>query len=316
MIKIIDICSKGRFPVIEFQFENPYTEAVLLNEFIVHVISSRTDKKPFLNFRYSVVDDLVGKNGSCRLGDLEIYVKNNGFGTAKDCYIEIDGPVLNEYYSPQERCFNAIDVKPGQEVKVCTFPSSKLFGCDITREMEMDGKWMGFSEDGDFVSDSDYITNGYCAAKLFIENGEFKMLTFCLQLSLPFEGNENCFFIKDNFEGTNARSFPIRKKINSGEIEKFHLMVGAKKSAFFEVSFEFRTVQGLSFKSKPIDIRIFNPSNLFSIENYIDKGLIDEKISDLKIDEQKNSGLIASLKRTLEEINNDEDYPFYQLYND
>jgi hypothetical protein len=318
MIKINEISTKDRFPVINFEYQNTGEEIVLITEFTIHVSSFKLDKKPFLNFTYEVVGDSNDRHYSGNKGHLEIFVKNTGFGIAKDCYVEIDDHVLNELFPIQSRCFNGVNIPPGQKVKICTLTASNLSERYKDGEIEMQAKWMGFDESGNFISETNYIGHDSNIADLFIKNGEFKVFKLFLQKSLRFESDRYCTMIDLNNEVNPTRSFKIFKEIKPGDIEKFQIMIGATKSAFIELDFEFKTNNRNIPKSKLFEIQIFNPTGLFNFDEYIDKENIRTQIDTLRLSPEKDIYLLDHLELTLKRIDNDEDYPFYfedKLYN-
>jgi tetratricopeptide (TPR) repeat protein len=76
--------------------------------------------------------------------------------------------------------------------------------------------------------------------------------------------------ILDPSKGSHERAYPISRKVSSGDVERFHIMVGAPMSCHLAIRFKFFIDQATIVESEVFDVKIWNPRNSQWHSNYKD----------------------------------------------
>ena len=313
------------FPTIDFNFQNTGRATASLWRFSINILEAEVDRTPILNFRADIEED-----------NLIIIATNNGWGTAYDCQIQINEPLLNRLFSDSGlQCGG--EIARGESSKVLSlskkpdnsdrFEAMKKEFIDVfnyspeppfnqtirgIRLGPIEIRWTSKDEKGDtyqnqekipaFDKDGEYVVT---------ENGFFKTRN-------PRSGggaysDVTYSAIIDPLEGAYEYRYLFRRKIPSGDTERFHIMIGASMSCHLRVKFVFSIDQAQVIESNEFDIEIWNPRDSQWHYPYRDGDELRRNIEQYKEEisrysnnrdkEQALSGLEKLRQRT-------SDYPF------
>ncbi len=314
-----------RFPTIDFNFQNTGRATASLWQFAITILEAEIDQTPALNFKTNIEGD-----------ELNITATNNGWGTAFDCQIQIDEPLLNRLFTNTERQYRG-DISSGDTSKILSlkkeatnfkqfealrkefknifnFSSSPPFQRTIEgiRLGTIDATWMCKDTKGDtyqgqeriqgFDQNGDYIIT---------ENGFFKT-------SNPRSGGGGYSDVTygaviDPLKGNHERTYIFRRKIPSGDTERFHIMIGSPMSCHLRVKFKFFVDEAKIIESKEFNIEIWNPRNSEWHYPYRDGEELRRDIEQQKADITKYSNdrdkeaAFSSLEKFQQQTSN---YPF------
>src|SRR6266567_1241587 len=79
------------FPTIDFNFQNTGKATASLWQFSICVLKAEIDQTPVLNFKVDIEES-----------NLVVIATNNGWGTAYNCEIQINEPVLSHLFVDSE----------------------------------------------------------------------------------------------------------------------------------------------------------------------------------------------------------------------
>jgi len=115
---------KFGFPVVDFKFQNQGDTAAFLWKFELEVLHIEIDPTPVLEFACSIapvehwphkeIGTWYGHRGS-----LIISVINQGWGTARNCQIEVHEQGLDSVFPKSTRQFSG-DIESGERRSICT----------------------------------------------------------------------------------------------------------------------------------------------------------------------------------------------------
>jgi hypothetical protein len=71
-------------------------------------------------------------------------------------------------------------------------------------------------------------------------------------------------------QGTHEREYPISRRIPSGDVERFHIMIGATMSCRLRVRFRFFIDRTSIVESEEFDLQLWNPQNSGMAHRYKD----------------------------------------------
>ncbi len=264
MITLNEINKKLHFPVIDFKFQNAGNATALLWEFNIAIKCKIIDLSPSLEFTFEI-----------RSSSLEVYAFNSGFGSAKNCTIKISGSYLSKVFSTELLNYNG-DILSGERKRICVLSPSFLIlenlkelthsddqyhtknfnnrinGINISN---IDATWNYTSETGAKSSGQSSINH---TTKFFLTEMGFHVIPNGYIYSIMPPSEIYCVII-DMDKNDVSRKYPISRKINSGDVDRFHIMIGATKSAKIDLQFEFKIDSGSIVKSNLFSIEIWNP---------------------------------------------------------
>ena len=281
-----------KFPTIDCKFQNTGNATAFLWQFAVNVIQAKIDFTPIPDFSYCV------KNGA-----LEVEIINNGWGAMRDCQIQIDEPIINRLFSESVRQYRGtIDSGKSQTFLLSKeMAETKNFEA-ISKEFKTIGiespGFSPFDESPEELLVDRTLTYGiklntlriklsFKDEKNTISTGEKEILINDIALTPTGFYDPNCFWIVhccdgqcssyvtnaiiiDPKKGSHERIYPISRKISSGDVDRFHIMVCATMSCHLRLQFEFFVDRDQIVKSVVFDINIWNPVNAELHKNYED----------------------------------------------
>lgn len=262
---------KYLFPTIDFNFQNTGRATASLWQFSTCVLDVEIDKTPVLNFRV----DIEGDN-------LIVIATNNGWGTADDCEIQIDEPLLNRLFTDLERQYKG-EIANGDSLNILSlskrssntaeFEAMKEEFKDVShyspeppfhqsirgiRLGVMNVRWTGKDAHGNTYQDQERI-------KCFDREGEYVITdNGFFKTRNPRTGggaysDVTYSTIIDPMKGPHEYKYPFRRKIPSGDTERFHVMIGASMSCHLRMKLKFYVDQAQVIESDELNLEIWNP---------------------------------------------------------
>jgi hypothetical protein len=319
MIQLDKVQDKDKyaFPTIDFKFQNTGETAAVLWQFAIEVLEAEVDTSPDLKF-YCEVDRLE------RGGALRIFAKNSGWGAAYECEGILEEPVLEHFFTKDQRTFVG-NIESGRNKQIFhLLPNidpqrfadfhkrameearkemeqhlSELFGPDVDindydsvipvnrhggyRESERERftrKWIMSSAGRPNILS---VPLGFLILKLRYKDARNRIVTsnasaggqgFAYELFITpdgFVGIEHyisackmpsgityCTILNPSL-GSHERTYPISRMIPPGDVERFHIMVGASKSCSLRLRFKFSVDKSKVVTSEEFNIQISNP---------------------------------------------------------
>lgn len=294
MIQIDKIGEGGyryHFPTIDFKFQNTGHATAFVWQFAIKVIHAEIDPKPELEFWAKVTDDA-----------LEVEVVNNGWGTAHDCHILVDESTLNQLFSKSVRQFrgtlqsgerkqvlrltrNMADASQFEAISKAfvpvnvredryNYPQQKepIYGIELRW---INAKWTCADDKGKRYEGENpvWVAGGHITLwrrialtpSGFVSYWESPGIHYCLEPSYV-----TYITIIDTSKNSHERTYPISRKIPSGDVERFHIMIGSPTSCNLRIQFKFFVDSGSVIESEEFDINIWNPMNSGWHQNYAD----------------------------------------------
>lgn len=308
MISINSIEKYQRFPIIDFKFNNTGTGKAFLWEFIVNVLEVEIDLQPV--FEYSYHFDSSTNN-------LEIYVQNNGHGPAKKCHFEINNPLLNQCFSLDERTFNG-DIVSGLKKCILVLNNSSSINKEV--QGKIGALKIGYScvdNNNKPIKDSNslYCGNEYEIISMTNKGFKIEQTFYAPPLACMRRPSEIYTTIISPEMGKHKRTYKISREVAPGDTERFHIMVGCKKSAKLKMEFHFKVDKNSIITSRQFEIEIHNPLNSRFYDDYLDGEILKADInnfnSENKMSEWEKEYRLEELKRQDSKIKKSKTYPFF-----
>jgi len=316
-----------QFPTIDFNFQNTGRATASLWQFSICVLEAEIDQTTVLNFKVDIEE-----------GNLVFISTNNGWGTAYDCEIQINEPLISHLFTDTELRYKG-EIAGGDSMKVISL-SKKPSNSDLFDELKkdfvdvfhyasmppysqtikginlglIDIKWSCKDSKGDTFQDQERIRpNDWKGDFVIADSGFFKT-------NNPRSGgggysDVTYSAIVDPQKGANEYTYIFRRIIPSGETERFHIMIGASMSCLLRIKFKFSIDQAQIIESEEFDLEIWNPRNSQWRNPYRDGEELHRNIdqhrneisrfSNDRDKEQAYAGLEKLKQRTL-------DYPFFK----
>jgi hypothetical protein len=270
----IDHVKQGRgywyhFPTIDFKFQNRGRATAFLWQFAIEIIQAEIDYTPVLNFKSDVNADA-----------LLIHVVNNGWGTADDCHIQLGEPTLDLLFSDSIRQYRGTtqsgesqsifqfgtalaDIKQFEiikrQFKNLSFGYLNIRGLSLTTA---DVSWQ--CDDSQHKGKAQVRFQHHPVMEtwwdIILTKFGFEKISYpdpCIYS--PSISDTTYGAIIDPSVGPYEQKYPIARKIPSGDVERFHIMVGSPMSCHLQVRFKFFIDQTTIIESEPFDISIWNP---------------------------------------------------------
>ena len=261
------------FPTIDFKFQNVGTATAFLKRFTIKVLRVEIDLTPVLDFELKVVDNA-----------LQVIATNNGWGEAHDCNIQISGDILNRLFTDYQRQYQGnIPSKDNKEILSLTkksantiqFKAIKKEFVDIYNQPseppfhqsvhgielgKMNAAWKCRGNNDTLYQDQVNI-RGFDNKGDYIltENGFFK--TSNIRSGGGAYSDIMYVSIIDPSKDIQEKTYSISRKIPSGDVERFHIMIGSQMSCRLSVQFQFFSDQIGIVESEQFDIELWNPRN-------------------------------------------------------
>jgi hypothetical protein len=86
----------------------------------------------------------------------------------------------------------------------------------------------------------------------------------------------------DPLQGEHERTYPISRKIAPGDVERFHIMIGARVSCRLLVKFKFFIDKTSLIESEEFEIQIWNPRNSRKEYDYKDGSELQREVDNLQ----------------------------------
>jgi hypothetical protein len=264
---------------VDFKFQNSGDATAFLWKFAIRVVNAEIDKTPVLSFSNQVSGDA-----------LEVKITNDGWGAACDGRFRLQVPVLDALFpesvlrqttsiasgasqsvfrltkalavpgkweanigsriSPFERCdkdFRAWDPS--------TRGRSHRFGLE---EGSVD--WECRSEDSEQKHQGQSVIRFENPPIVLTPNG-FSEIDVPPCAYSPAASDVTYISMLDPFQSEHERVYSISRKIGPGEVERFHIMIGARMSCHLKVKFGFFIDKIEFIESEDFEIHIWNPRN-------------------------------------------------------
>ena len=270
----IDHRSSDYFPSIDFNFRNNGTATAILNEFRLKVISFEIDKTPALEFEYSVENGSDYRNNP---GTLVIYSVNYGYGQFEG-ELSLSHPELKKVFPIESLVFKGT-IGADQKLEILRLDPSLIDQPSLSKllkdkESESQGK-------KEFIE----ITNLYLDDKPVVGINSFSSLSLSrdgfvnniahVAYSLSMSDATYCTMV--DIDAVNMdKSYKISRKIPPGDIDRFHIQIGANKSSILKIKFQFVIDGKKLVESELFEIHIWNPSNGATAANYQDGAILTE----------------------------------------
>jgi hypothetical protein len=289
MFQIHKIDKKGyryQFPTIDFKFQNTGDATAFIWKFKIDILEAEIDITPKFDFEYSVA-----------AGNLIIKCINNGWGSANSCKLTINEPTLNQVFD-QSDLHRICDVKGtgGQTIfrlkpaislqkflDILEGNSRKpIYSLGIEWECRDD---IGFSHKGFDWIKSNHSDGGV----LFLDRDKFEFHPHSV-LHSPVFSNVTYTTIIDPLQELKSKEYSILRKIPPGDVERFHIMIGATRSCKLKLQFSFLIDTNKSIKSDCFLIDIWNPYDSQWHHDYRDGSELARMFYDInrKADEQRS----------------------------
>jgi len=296
MITINDIRKKYDFPLIDFKFQNTGEVTAILSEFNIIIKDIILDVTPLLKFSYDVKDN-----------SLIIYAENNGYGKAVDCSIQIRNEKLEQIFPSSALIFrgNILSNKKQRIIKISynslyfeklshllklkdKAEDRFLFKRETKDELkigEIQIEWQYLTETKEAIKgiDNTYrdkkieeYPRTFIGEELYLSTKGFCFYTTSIgHISYCIMGPTQIYCVMlDIDKGKCNRKYSVSRMIAPSDVDRFHIMIGATKSAQIDLEFNFK-VDLNYITSDEFRINIFNPINNRLSCKYIDGDVTD-----------------------------------------
>ncbi len=269
-----------RFPTIDFKFQNTGAATAFLWLFEIRVISTEIDFTPVLDFRLEAKDDA-----------LQLVAVNHGWGMVSDFEVTINSDVLDQIFSSSTLRYKGT-IQSGEKKTLLSLtkeladpdklrainnkftdyftelnfpPDLRVRGIQLK---ELSIRWNGKDSRGIKYSgekdEKNFKSNFY-----FLTQEGFSQVVFPTKhMLLPSDLTYIAFI--DLTKNAHTQRYPISRSIPPGEVERFHIMIGAEKSCRVRVQFKFYIDKTKVINSEEFEIQVWNPINSFWHVDYDD----------------------------------------------
>lgn len=290
------------FPTVDFKFQNSGNATAFLWQFAVNVVSAEVDVTPVLAFTTSVES-----------GKLQLAVTNNGWGAAQNCTIDVEEKTLTRLFDRSELCFNG-SLDSGKRTTILSLSTSNV-STEAFRAVEpdlrplLDDRYQRLQQRGD-TSESIVgirINSAHIKYAFTDETGEKhendKTISFggyrswialartafvefdepSYHPAAPAYSDTTYISLIDPNIVPHERLYSMSRRIAPGDIERFHIMVGALKSCRLRIKFKFFVDKESVVESEEFDVRIWSPrSNSWMLHDYKDGSELARDVKEIK----------------------------------
>jgi hypothetical protein len=310
----IDRIARGeslyQFPTIDFKFQNTGRATAFLWRFAVLILDVEIDRKPALRF--------YTKAGA---GTLQVWADNRGWGDAIDCTVQVGERFLDGFFEESLRQFRG-DIGSGEVRELLVFDprvKHELFvgfmqalaerQVQLVRETSRDGA-VGFrqleprplvgAKLGSLKAEWGCTT---VAGDQVTGEAEFGMESAGSQLALTplgfTEFHEETPVPRGTFsevtyitiiepeQHAGERLYPMARHVPPGDVERFHIMIGATMSCRLTLRFKFYVDRDVQIVSDEFDVHIWNPRGSGWHADYQDGAELDRRLHELQCRRQR-----------------------------
>ena len=271
---------KFGFPVVDFKFQNQGDTAAFLWKFELEVLHIEIDPTPVLEFACSIapvehwphkeIGTWYGHRGS-----LIISVINQGWGTARNCQIEVHEQVLDSVFPKSTRQFSG-DIESGERRSICTLTKEmadikklhsilndynnswcneavlKIANVKEPKDLyqfrlpyPIKATWSCIDQTGKKFESEDFVDfpcgMGECEFYLTAK-GEFVQIFSMLMRSMAppeagFDSDTLYCTLLDTSKGVQKRIYPVSRRIPPRDLDRFHVMIACEKSCYVRLKF-------------------------------------------------------------------------------
>jgi len=304
------------FPTIDFKFQNTGTAAAFLWKFVVEVLHAEIDTMPVLGFDIGVKNKvlymLAVNNGWGTAHDCQVRISESILNQLyADSMCQYTGTIQSgeqkrilffEHDLANQGRFTTISkellaIKDKDswrsQLEEFTEISENLVDRfphrDATREIirgirlgKASAIW-AFKDDKNIRHTGNteipyYMKESATAREFFLtEKGFYE---FHHPLAGIVDSDTTYCTIIDPAKGSHELTYPISRKVPSGDVERFHIMVGAPMSCHLSLRFKFFIDQTTIVESEVFDINIWNPRNSQWHSKYKDGEVLSRSSSD------------------------------------
>jgi len=265
--------NRYNFPTIDFKFQNTGNATAFLWQFTIRVLEAKIDPTPVLDFKIDVVDNA-----------LKVLASNKGWGTAYDLQIKIDESVINSIFPDSVRQNNneidentyekeVLRLIPEEMIQTHLKEMSKNFvelDSNKTIRFHFLKPRQGIKIDTVKIiwsckDKNNIIHNGQeeieCYGNIALTSDGFIALVKRREFKSEMLSDITYITIIDPVNCSQEIHYPISRKIPSGDIERFHIMIGATKSCHLRLQFLFYVDREKFIESENFEINVWNPKN-------------------------------------------------------
>jgi hypothetical protein len=293
MIQIDDVGDGSyAFPTIDFKFHNPGGTSAVLWQFAIEVLEAKLDLTPVLAFTFGVgfkrsTRGPLVRGGYPAGGELVISMVNHGWGQASDCEAILDEPTLNQFFSEDQRRFiGGIESQEKKQIlRLSLNRDNEQFPRIPIHELSL--KWRCKDANGQMLEGQDLAQGRGDLGELYLSPSGFEYHRMHAVYEKLFSDVTYCTII-DPLLGAHERAYPISRVIPPGEAERFHILVGATRSAALRLRFRFSIGKDAVVTSDEFTIHIWNPSGSGWDSDYIDGQQVERRERELKAKAELN----------------------------
>jgi hypothetical protein len=294
------------FPTIDFKFQNTGGATAFLWQFAINIIQAEIDPTPCLYFFFNVDS-----------GALKVYCENDGYGSAKNCELlincddRINEYLINRLFNDNERSFTG-EILGGSRKEIIKLVPKKFTSDEFKevcrdiyeeRKQRFGPKYFNNSNIDRYLYGSAIrIEDLTIQCKYKDERGvthnaigqasNYKGLVFLTKDGFEYkesDGDEEdatswitYTTIVDPKAGAHERKYPISRKIPPGDVERFHIMIGASMSCSLRTNFKFFVDKEKVIESEIFSIDIWNPRGSRWHEEYKDGAEVERVIRKIR----------------------------------
>jgi hypothetical protein len=291
MTTTVDDVSAEAFPRVDFKFQNKGTATAFLHRFEIRVLAASVDLTPALRAFAQIdgIEDAAGGISDVRgsqAGRLRAVVYNAGWGDARNCDLVLTGDVIDEVFALEQRTFRG-DIAADATVDVVTLDPASMnvprlqdIASQRTEEVGTSSRWSAAPPDGlrvalpsldGHVTDilgtrhaiqeplaKDRLAGNfggalYLTPRSFVWNGSFAAFA-----GMPF--NAQYYVAIDPEQPTPyEKQYSISHRIEPGDLERFQVVLGSRKSCHARVQFRFWVDKAPVSESPEFDVHIWAP---------------------------------------------------------
>jgi hypothetical protein len=305
MIEIAQVHDYG-FPIVDFKFQNRGRATAFLHRFTVRVLSARIDPTPVLS--HFVL--LTGERRNPRAGRLALITRNDGWGDALNCTIRINNNPLAELFSSEARTFRG-KIPEGEKIETIILNPATMdanrFGQLLqaynASRAQTSSRYPGLlgtnrndairlplpsvlSEFRD-VADSLHATeaeaindrlDGTFGESLWLSEAKFFWEVDWIMFGQHTPSSR--YYVSIDPEAQRKEKiYSISHSVNSGQVERFQLALGAPKSCYVRLKFAFHVDGERVLESDEFDVHIWVPRHSASHRGYYQYEDGDELLS-------------------------------------
>jgi len=264
------------FPTIDFKFQNQGNATAFLWQFGIEVLHVTVDPTPVLDCEADVENNA-----------LLIRAKNNGWGPAHNCYIQLEEPLLNLLYSEDTRQYEG-SIRSGESREIFRFSKAdadakqfqnlserfenltfdvwymwqiRKYGLRLTN---IDVSW---NSNGAQYKGNSQVRPYHHVAKetwwdIILTTSGFEKVSYPdLRGYMLIPSDTTYGAIIDPLKGAHEGMYPVSRKIPPGDVDRFHIMVGSPVSCYLQIRFKFFIGLDTVIESEAFDVQIWNPRN-------------------------------------------------------